>query len=102
MERIKNTFRIIPPEQKVCLSSFICIVSKGVTFKEYNTFCLFLNKIHLVNVALEFCKLNGNNIDKPLFKHIVKSLIHVTISDHLVDLIFAIFDENGIFCFCRL
>ncbi|XP_036355976.1 calcium uptake protein 1, mitochondrial isoform X5 [Octopus sinensis] len=69
--------------------------SKGITLNEYIDFWKFLKSINDVDTALSFYHLAGVSIDKETLKHVAKTVANVQLTDHLVDLVFTIFDENN-------
>lgn len=66
----------------------------GVSLKEYLDFFHFLNNINDVDTALTFYHIAGASIDQATLKHVAKTVAHVELSDHVVDVVFTIFDEN--------
>ena len=50
---------------------------------------------HHVFQALCFYNLSGASIDPPTLKHVAKVCASVELSDHVVEVIFTIFDEDG-------
>lgn len=66
-----------------------------MTFKEYYDFAQVLKSINEIDTALTFYHVAGAAIDKHTFKHVAKTVAKVELTDHLVDVVFAIFDENG-------
>lgn len=69
--------------------------SPGVTFCQLKDFNTFLGAIFDVDVALGMYHAAGASINKDDFKKVSKAVAGVELSDHLVDLVFVIFDENG-------
>lgn len=67
----------------------------GITFDEYRQFHQVLKCINELDAALTFYHIVGAAIDKATLKHVAQSVAHVQLSDHLVDVVFAIFDENS-------
>lgn len=68
--------------------------SKGVTLGEYQDFFQVLRSIHDIDTALKFYAIAGASIDKGILKHVSKTVANVELTDHMVDLIFNLFDEN--------
>ncbi|XP_031622899.1 calcium uptake protein 1 homolog, mitochondrial-like isoform X2 [Contarinia nasturtii] len=66
----------------------------GISLKEYLDFFHFLNNINDVDTALTFYHIAGASIDQQTLKHVAKTVAHVELSDHVVDVVFTIFDEN--------
>ncbi|XP_048761828.2 calcium uptake protein 1, mitochondrial-like isoform X2 [Ostrea edulis] len=68
---------------------------KGITFDEYLNFWMFLKSINDVDTALSFYHLAGVSIDEETLKHVAATVAGVRLSDHVVELVFTLFDENG-------
>ncbi|XP_055314014.1 calcium uptake protein 3, mitochondrial isoform X2 [Sitodiplosis mosellana] len=68
---------------------------KGVTFKEFKDFCQFLNNLEDFSIAMRMYTLSDQAISKGEFARAVKICTGLTLSEHLVDTVFAIFDEDG-------
>ncbi|XP_055295888.1 calcium uptake protein 1 homolog, mitochondrial-like isoform X2 [Sitodiplosis mosellana] len=66
----------------------------GISLKDYLDFFHFLNNINDVDTALTFYHIAGASIDQATLKHVAKTVAHVELSDHVVDVVFTIFDEN--------
>lgn len=69
--------------------------TNGITLKEYQDFFKVLRSIHDIDVALKFYAIAGASIDKGILKHVSKTVANVDLSDHIIDIIFDLFDENG-------
>lgn len=67
----------------------------GISLKDYLDFFHFLNNINDVDTALTFYHIAGASIDQATLKHVAKTVAHVELSDHVVDVVFTIFDENS-------
>ncbi|RUS89715.1 hypothetical protein EGW08_002533 [Elysia chlorotica] len=67
----------------------------GITFDEYLAFWKFLKSINDVDTALSFYHLAGVSIDQETFKHVAKTVALVELKDHLIDVVFTLFDENN-------
>lgn len=80
LKRVKRRFR----EEK-----------KGISKQDYLDFFHFLNNINDVDIALTFYHIAGASIDPATLKHVAKAVAAVNLSDHVVDVIFTIFDENS-------
>lgn len=80
MKRVKKTFKNN---------------SQGITLEEYIDFWKFLKCINDVDTALSFYHIAGVSIDKDTLRHVAKTVANVHLSDHLMDLVFTIFDENN-------
>lgn len=68
--------------------------SQGITRDDYLSFYHFLNNINDVDVALTFYHIAGASIDQQTLKHVAKTVAHVDLSDHVINVVFTIFDEN--------
>ncbi|KAL4240785.1 Calcium uptake protein 1 [Mactra antiquata] len=68
--------------------------AKGISFEEYENFWKFLQNITDVDTALSFYHLAGVSIDQETLKHVAKTVVHVELSDHVVEVVFTLFDEN--------
>lgn len=70
---------------------------RGISLKDYLDFFHFLNNINDVDTALTFYHIAGASIDHATLKHVAKTVAHVELSDHVIDVVFTIFDENSKF-----
>ncbi|XP_018493725.1 calcium uptake protein 1 homolog, mitochondrial [Galendromus occidentalis] len=68
--------------------------SEGITLFDYLQFFHLLNNITEVDTALTFYHIAGASIDPPTLKHVAQTVAHVELRDHVVDVLFALFDEN--------
>ncbi|XP_017784510.1 PREDICTED: calcium uptake protein 1 homolog, mitochondrial isoform X2 [Nicrophorus vespilloides] len=67
---------------------------QGVSKQDYLNFFHFLNNINDVDTALTFYHIAGASIDQATLKHVAKTVAHVDLSDHVINVVFTIFDEN--------
>ncbi|KAG5678739.1 hypothetical protein PVAND_008385 [Polypedilum vanderplanki] len=67
---------------------------KGISKEDYLSFFHFLNEINDVDTALTFYHIAGASIDQLTLKHVAKTVAFVDLSDHVIDVVFTIFDEN--------
>lgn len=67
---------------------------KGISKSDYLDFFHFLNNINDVDTALTFYHIAGASIDPATLKHVAKTVAMVNLSDHIIDVVFTIFDEN--------
>nr|CAH7715673.1 unnamed protein product [Callosobruchus chinensis] len=67
---------------------------QGISQTDYLNFFHFLNNINDVDTALTFYHIAGAAIDEPTLKHVAKTVAHVDLSDHVVHVVFTIFDDN--------
>ncbi|XP_046663830.1 calcium uptake protein 1 homolog, mitochondrial-like isoform X2 [Homalodisca vitripennis] len=79
LKRVKKTFR----EN-----------AQGISRDDYLKFFHFLNNINDVDTALTFYHIAGASIDQATLKHVAKTVAHVDLSDHVINVVFTIFDEN--------
>lgn len=68
--------------------------SLGITKDDYLSFYQFLNNINDIDVALTFYHIAGASIDQQTLKHVAKTVAHIDLSDHVINVVFTIFDEN--------
>lgn len=68
--------------------------AKGISRDDYLKFYHFLNNINDVDTALTFYHIAGASIDHATLKHVAKTVAHVDLSDHVINVVFTIFDEN--------
>ncbi|CAG0920089.1 unnamed protein product [Notodromas monacha] len=61
---------------------------------EYLEFFHFLNNINDVDTALTFYHIAGASVDQATLKHVGKTVAHVDISEHVLEVVFVLFDEN--------
>lgn len=54
----------------------------------------FLNNINDVDTALTFYHIAGASIDQATLKHVAKTVARINLSDHIIKVVFTIFDEN--------
>ncbi|EAT37944.1 AAEL010116-PA [Aedes aegypti] len=66
----------------------------GVSKEDYLNFFHFLNNINDVDTALTFYHIAGASIDQATLKHVAKTVAMVELTDHVIDVVFTIFDEN--------
>ncbi|XP_028895917.2 calcium uptake protein 1 homolog, mitochondrial isoform X3 [Zeugodacus cucurbitae] len=67
----------------------------GISRKDYLDFFHFLNNINDVDTALTFYHIAGASIDQATLKHVAKTVAMVDLRDHVIDVIFTIFDEDN-------
>ncbi|XP_046643012.1 calcium uptake protein 1 homolog, mitochondrial-like isoform X1 [Daphnia pulicaria] len=68
--------------------------SIGISLKDYLDFFHFLNSINDVDTALTFYHIAGASIEPTTLKHVARTVAHVELIDHVVEVVFTIFDEN--------
>lgn len=67
---------------------------QGISKQDYLNFFHFLNNINDVDTALTFYHIAGASIDEQTLKHVARTVAHVELSDHVIHVVFTIFDEN--------
>lgn len=67
---------------------------QGISKQDYLNFYHFLNNINDVDTALTFYHIAGASIDPLTLKHVARTVAHVELSDHVINVVFTIFDEN--------
>ncbi|XP_053206825.1 calcium uptake protein 1 homolog, mitochondrial-like isoform X2 [Panonychus citri] len=67
---------------------------RGITLDDYLIFHHFLQNINDVDIALTFYNIAGASIDEDTFRHAAKTVANVELRDHLIKVIFILFDEN--------
>lgn len=66
----------------------------GITKDDYLKFFHLLNNINDVDTALTFYHIAGASIDQPTLRHVARTVAHVDLHPHLINVVFTIFDEN--------
>jgi Ca2+-binding EF-hand superfamily protein len=79
LKRVKKAFKADPT---------------GITYTEFLDFFQVLKFINDIDTALTFYHVAGASIDKETLKHVAKTVAKVDLSDHVVDVVFILFDEN--------
>ncbi|XP_067876556.1 calcium uptake protein 1, mitochondrial isoform X2 [Heterodontus francisci] len=69
--------------------------AEGITFEEVENFFTFLKNINDVDTALSFYHMAGASIDKATMKQVARTVARVELSDHVCDVVFALFDSDG-------
>lgn len=67
---------------------------QGVTFEEFKAFCQFLNNLEDFGIAMRMYTLADRSIAPEEFNRAVKICTGASLSDHLVQTVFDIFDED--------
>ncbi|XP_027716006.1 calcium uptake protein 1, mitochondrial isoform X2 [Vombatus ursinus] len=68
---------------------------EGLTFEEVENFFTFLKNINDVDTALSFYHMAGASLDKVTMQQVAKTVAKVELSDHVCDVVFALFDCDG-------
>ncbi|KAK6747790.1 hypothetical protein RB195_000779 [Necator americanus] len=66
----------------------------GISFEETRAFFQFLYHIEDVDMALHFHRMAGLAIDAELLKRVARKVTHVELTDHVVDVVITLFDDN--------
>jgi len=69
--------------------------SPGVCLTDYLNFYQVLYSINDIDTALTFYHIAGAPIERQTMKHVARTVAHVELSDHLVDVVFTLFDNDG-------
>ncbi|XP_012343825.1 calcium uptake protein 3, mitochondrial isoform X2 [Apis florea] len=67
----------------------------GITFEEFRRFYQFLNNLDDFSIAMRMYTLADHPISKDEFQRAVKICTGSVLSDHIIDTVFALFDEDG-------
>jgi len=67
----------------------------GISFEETKSFFLFIKQIHDVDLAFDFYRVVGAEIDMETMKRVAKMVSGQVISDHVIDVVYAAFDDDG-------
>lgn len=84
-----NELTLIPPKPR------------GISYDDVKAFFQLLDNISDVDTALTFYHMAGASVDRSTLQHVAKTVAGVAISDHVIDVVFELFDENrkfGRFC----
>lgn len=66
----------------------------GITKDDYLKFFHLLNNINDVDTALTFYHIAGASIDQPTLRHVAKTVAHIDLDPHVINVVFTLFDEN--------
>jgi Ca2+-binding EF-hand superfamily protein len=83
LKRIKKAYPTDDPTKSI-----------GISFEDYQNFYNFLRNIHDIDIALTFYHIAGGAIDKQIFHHVAKTVNHIDLDAHLIDVVFTLFDDN--------
>jgi hypothetical protein len=87
----KKKARMIKRVKRKCKDA---AYASGVCLDDYLQFFHLLSNINDVDTALTFYHIAGAAIDQNTLKHVARTVAHVNLSDHIIDVVFTIFDEN--------
>ncbi|XP_043863932.1 calcium uptake protein 3, mitochondrial isoform X8 [Drosophila mojavensis] len=68
---------------------------KGISFNDFRDFCHFLNNLDDFTIAMRMYTLADRSISKDEFARAAKICTGYSLSEHLIDTVFAIFDADG-------
>ncbi|XP_056386430.1 calcium uptake protein 1, mitochondrial [Hyla sarda] len=68
---------------------------EGLGFEEVENFFTFLKNINDVDTALSFYHMAGASLDKVTMQQVARTVAKVELSDHVCDVVFALFDCDG-------
>ena len=68
---------------------------RGITLEEFERFFQMLRHIHDIEMALRFYTLADEPISKATLRHVARVVADVELSDHVIDVIFSLFDVDG-------
>ena len=69
--------------------------ANGITLEDFLNFYQVLYSINDIDTALTFYHIAGAPIERSTFKHVAHTVAGVTLTDHVIDVVFVLFDENG-------
>ena len=87
LKRVKTTFDVKNQEQEG--------PSAGITLSDYLNFYQVLYAINDIDTALTFYHMAGAPIERKTMQHVAQTVANVHLSDHIVDVVFVLFDEDG-------
>lgn len=73
---------------------FLIIFRSDITFS-FLQLQQVLYSINDIDTALTFYHIAGAPIERETMKHVAKTVAGVDLSDHVIDVVFVLFDENG-------
>ncbi|XP_034486734.1 calcium uptake protein 1 homolog, mitochondrial [Drosophila innubila] len=68
---------------------------RGVTLEEFMAFFMFVQHIPTIDMALTYHFLAGADISRSTLKHISDIVVGVSLSSHIIDIIFTVFDTDN-------
>ncbi|VDP16284.1 unnamed protein product [Heligmosomoides polygyrus] len=68
--------------------------AEGISFDETLAFFQFLYHIEAVDMALHFHRMAGLPVDAKLLKRVARKITQVDLSDHVIDVVITLFDDN--------
>lgn len=69
--------------------------NEGITYRDFADLNMLLRSISDVDTALTFHHMAGADIDQNTLKHVALTVAGIKLSDHVVDVVFTLFDENS-------
>lgn len=69
--------------------------AEGISLSDYLSFYQVLYCINDIDTALTFYHIAGAPIERETMRHVAQTVAAVDLSDHVIDVVFVLFDENG-------
>jgi len=85
LRRVRKTYEVQEEEEE----------SPGISLKDYLNFYQVLYCINDIDTALTFHTIAGAPIERSTMAHVARTVAHVDLTEHLVDVVFTLFDDNG-------
>lgn len=96
LKRVKTTFEVKGKgENSNDDYPQLSTISSGITLSDYLNFYQVLYAINDIDTALTFYHMAGAPIERKTMQHVAQTVANVQLSDHVVDVVFVLFDENG-------
>ena len=92
--RVKSTFNPKTKDENTPISQN-SYSATGITLSEYLNFYQVLYAINDIDTALTFYNMAGAPIERKTMQHVAQTVANVKLSDHVVDVVFVLFDEDG-------
>jgi len=86
LRRVRKTYEVQEEEEEE---------SPGISLKDYLNFYQVLYCINDIDTALTFHTIAGAPIERSTMTHVARTVAHVDLTEHLVDVVFTLFDDNG-------
>lgn len=94
LKRVKQTFDAKNKEDNI-IENQNSYSSAGITISDYLNFYQVLYAINDIDTALTFYNMAGAPIQRKTMQHVAQTVANVKLSDHVVDVVFVLFDEDG-------
>jgi uncharacterized integral membrane protein len=85
----------VEDSEKITTTLIMLLSLQGITFKDYLNFFHFLRNISEAEVALSFHNAANKALDPETFKRVASTIAGVTLDDHIIEVVYRMFDENG-------